>query len=119
VKDDRLYLLHIVESMERIAAYTAGGRDSYLSDRKTQDAVVRNLQTLAESTQRLAPDLKARHPEIDWVAIAGLRNVLVHDYLGVNQVRVWEIVEQSLPGLKHKVSAIQRELDAKNSGAPS
>lgn len=115
MKDDRLHLVHIRECIERIQAYTAEGRDFYLTDRKTQDAVLRNLQTLAESTQRLSPALKTHHPEIDWVAIAGLRNVLVHDYLGVNQVRVWEIVQQSLPDLKHKISAIRAELDATNS----
>lgn len=119
MKDDRLHLLHIVECIDRIESYTREGRDSYLADRKTQDAVVRNLQTLAESTQRLSPGVKAHHVGIDWVAIAGLRNVLVHDYLGVNQIRVWEIVENYLPDLKQKIAAIQRELDAGSNGVSS
>lgn len=110
MKDDRLYLVHMMECIERIEDYTAEGRESYLADQKTQDAVLRNLQTLAESTQRLSPALKSSHPEIDWVAIAGLRNVLVHDYLGLNQVRVWEILERSLPDLKQRISAMQSEL---------
>ncbi len=82
MKDDRLFLLHISESLERVEAYVAGGREVFFADTKTQDAVLRNLQTLAESTQRISESLKASRPEIDWRGIAGLRNILVHDYLG-------------------------------------
>jgi len=64
---------------------------------------LRNLQTLAESSQRLSEQLKASRPEIDWRGIAGLRNILVHDYLGISLPRVWEIVEVFLPQLKTAV----------------
>lgn len=99
MKDDRLYLLHINESLERIEEYVAPGREAFLSDHKTQDAVLRNLQTMAESTQRLSDELKATRPDIDWRGIAGLRNILVHDYLGISLPRVWEIVETFVPQL--------------------
>ena len=65
MKDDRLYLIHIRECIERIEQYTLGGKDAFFADTKTQDAVLRVLQTLAESTQRIADPLKARHPEVD------------------------------------------------------
>lgn len=103
MKDDRLYLIHIRESIARIEEYTAGGREAFFADRKTQDAVLRNLQTLAESSQRLSADLKAAHPEVDWRGISGLCNILVHDYLGINLVRVWEIVEHDLLVLKGQI----------------
>lgn len=103
MKDDRLYLLHISESLERIEEYVAEGRKAFFADRKTQDAVLRNLQTLAESTQRLSEPLRASRPEIDWRGIAGLRNILVHDYLGISLSRVWEIVEVFLPRLQAAV----------------
>lgn len=61
--------------------------------------MLRNLQTMAESTQRLSAELKAAHPEIQWRGLAGLRNILVHDYLGIDLGRVWEIVEQFAPQL--------------------
>jgi uncharacterized protein with HEPN domain len=70
---------------------------------KTQDAVLRNLQILAESTQRISPELKRDHPEIDWRGISGFRNVLVHDYLGVNLITVWGIIEGPLKELKEKM----------------
>lgn len=93
MKDDRLYLVHVLECIDRIERYTAEGKMAFMADERTQDAVLRNLQVLSESTQRLSADLKSAHPEVDWRGISGFRNVLVHDYLGINLIRVWEIVE--------------------------
>ncbi|MFN0105429.1 MAG: DUF86 domain-containing protein [Bryobacteraceae bacterium] len=76
-----------------------------------QDAVLRNLQILAESTQRISDQMKALHPEVDWRAIAGFRNVLVHDYLGINFVRIWEIVSVHLPALGSQMEAMRRAAD--------
>jgi uncharacterized protein with HEPN domain len=101
VKDDRLYLIHIKEAIERIEEYTQQGQEVFLDDRKTQDAVLRNLHTLAESTQRISKHLKDEHPQIDWRTISAFRNVVVHDYLGVSPERIWDIVEHDLPDLKH------------------
>jgi uncharacterized protein with HEPN domain len=106
VKDDRLYLIHVCESIGRIEEYTAEGREAFFADTRTQDAVLRNLQTLAESTQRLSADLKAAHPEVDWRGISGLRSILVHDYLGINLVRLWEIVERDFPLLKRQIETL-------------
>ena len=110
MKDNKLYLIHIIESIGRIQEYTREGKAAFLRDTKTQDAVLRNLQTLAESTQRLTPGIKESHPQVDWERIAGFRNVLVHDYLGINMVRVWEIVEHHLPDLKSRVESVLEKL---------
>jgi uncharacterized protein with HEPN domain len=106
IKDDRLYVVFIVECIQRIENYTQGGKDTFLADAMTQDAVLRNLHVLSESTQRLSETLKAQHPEVDWRVIAAFRNVIVHDYLGIDLQQVWDIVERDLPSLKLKVSAI-------------
>ncbi|MGD1104394.1 MAG: DUF86 domain-containing protein [Terriglobia bacterium] len=110
MKDERLYLIHIVECVTRIQQHTSEGKDVFMSDTKTQDAVLRNLQILAESTQRISRNLKAAHPEVEWSKIAGLRNILVHDYLGINLVRVWEILQHGLPELKNQVASILKAL---------
>ena len=110
MKDDRLYLIHIVECATRVEQYTSEGKDAFMSDGKTQDAVLRNLQILAESAQRISPNLKAAHPEVEWSKIAGLRNVLAHDYLGINLVRIWEILQHGLPELKNQVATILKAL---------
>jgi len=106
LKDDRLYLIHILESIERVEEYTSEGLEQFLADRKTQDAVLRNLQILAESTQRISKELKMAHPEIDWRGVSGFRNVLVHDYLGVNLITVWGIIEGPLKELEKKISEV-------------
>lgn len=110
MKDDRLYLVHILECIERIEEYVADGEVAFSKDRKTQDAVLRNLHTLSESTQRLSDGIKNQHPKTDWKAIAGFRNVIVHDYLGVNLRRVWEIVSEYLPALKIEVESMLKEI---------
>jgi uncharacterized protein with HEPN domain len=108
MKDDRLYLIHISECIERIESYIAGkGPQEFSDSTLLQDAVIRNLQTMAESTQRLSEDTKKREPGVDWLKIAGFRNVLVHDYLGIDIPRVWNILEKDLPLLEQ---AIQRML---------
>jgi len=111
MNEDCLYLVHISECIERIRHYTVEGRDAFFADTKTQDAVLRNLHTLCESTQRLSQPLKDRHPDVDWRSIAGFRNVVVHDYLGVDLQQVWSIVERDLPELEGRIEAILAELE--------
>jgi uncharacterized protein with HEPN domain len=113
MKNDLDYLGHILECLEWIQRFAAEGREAFFRDRKTQAAVLRELQTLAESTQRLSNSLKNQHPEIPWSNIAGFRNVLVHDYLGINFERVWEIMERDLPHLQAAIKAMRREADNK------
>ena len=110
MKDDRLYLIHIQEAIERIEEYTQDGEEFFLDDRKTQDAVLRNLHTLAESSQRISSTLKDQYPQVDWRILAAFRNVVVHDYLGISLNRVWDIVEGDLPRLKQSIAIILKTL---------
>jgi uncharacterized protein with HEPN domain len=105
-KDDRLYLIHIKECIDKIDRYSANGRAEFVGNTMVQDAIVRNLQTLAESTQRLSDKTKQRKAQVDWRAIAGFRNVVVHDYLGIDLDRIWHIIEFDLPGLKTDIDAL-------------
>jgi len=100
VKDDRVYLQHILRCISRIEGYTGGGREAFFSSSLVQDAVIRNLQTLAESTQRLSEARKSLRPEIDWKALSGFRNVLVHDYMGVDLEYVYRAISRDMPRLK-------------------
>lgn len=112
MKDDKLYLIHINERLQRIEKYIgAGGKDDFIADEMMQDAVIRNLQTMAESTQRLSGAMQDRYPEVVWLKIRGFRNLLVHDYLGVDIEGVWNIVENDLPKLKQAVDAMLKEPD--------
>ncbi len=84
MKDDRLYLIHIKECIERVKSHTEKGKENFFEDTKTQDAVLRTLQILAESTQRLSDLLKDKHQEVDWRGISAFRNVAVYGYLSID-----------------------------------
>ncbi len=86
MQDSRVYLVHIRDRINRIEAYTVEGKTAFFADLKTQDAVIRNLQTLCESTQRLPDAWKATRPEIDWRTIGDFRNVLAHQYLDIDLI---------------------------------
>jgi uncharacterized protein with HEPN domain len=107
VKDDGVYVDHVLDCIRRINEYCRGGETAFRESELIQDGVMRNLQTMAESTQRMSDHVRALHPEVDWRAIAGFRNVLVHDYLGINLDRVWEIVSVHLPLLRSQMEAMR------------
>jgi uncharacterized protein with HEPN domain len=89
MKDDTIYLRHILECIRRIEVNVVGGREQFMASHTLQDAVLRNLQTMTESTQRLSNTVKAAHPDVEWRRIIAFRNVLVHDYLGIDLERIW------------------------------
>jgi uncharacterized protein with HEPN domain len=103
MKEDVVYLRHMLECIRRIEEHSAGGRARFMGSHTLQDAVLRNLQTLAESTQRLSPALTDTHPAIPWRRIAAFRNVLVHNYLGIDLETIWDILQHDVPPLKRAV----------------
>ncbi len=109
MKDDTVYLRHIQDCIRRIEENVAEERDRFMASHTLQDAVLRNLQTMAESAQRVSDDLKAKHPEVEWRRIAAFRNVLVHDYLGIDIERVWEITQRDVPRLKQAILTMLEE----------
>lgn len=106
MKDDRIYLLHIRDAIDQILEYTTAGKDDFLVDRKTQDAVVRNLEIIGEATKHVSQPLKDSRPDISWKPIAGMRDKLIHDYFGINLQLVWDVVERDLPALSLKVGQL-------------
>jgi uncharacterized protein with HEPN domain len=110
VKDDKLYLIHITECIARIESYTALGRDAFLCSRMAQDAVVRNFEIMGEAAKRLSPSFRGEHSAVPWRRIAGFRDVLIHDYVGIDFDELWGIVENHLPGLKSQVEEILANL---------
>lgn len=103
MKDDRVYLAHVRDAIERILAYTGAGRTAFLADGKTQDAVVRNIEVIGEATKNLSPEIRDANPDIPWKRIAGMRDRVIHAYFGVDLDLVWEVVEDHLPALLARV----------------
>ncbi len=105
-KDNRVYIEHMLDCIHRIDEYVED-RDTFYQSRLVQDAVIRNLQVMAESSQRLSDESKSSFPEIPWREISGFRNVLVHDYLGVDLDSIWSVVEMELPQLEKALINLQ------------
>lgn len=114
MKNDLLYINHVLESISRIETYIAGKNyDDFCSNSMLYDAVLRNLQTLSESTQKISSAIKDGHCEIPWKDISGFRNILVHDYLeGIDEEAVWNVIVNDLPELKTSFSNLIKEVCA-------
>jgi uncharacterized protein with HEPN domain len=97
---DLVHLSHMIECINRVFEYCEGGVSSFRQSHLIQDAVVRNLQTMAVSRQRLSESTKAIASDVPWRAISGFRNIIVHDYLGVDLDMVWQVVSSDLPLLQ-------------------
>jgi len=110
VKDPAVFVRHALDCIERILEYTDGGRDAFISSGLIRDAVIRNLQVMCESVSRVSEDVRSIDPGIEWRGIAGLRNILVHDYLGVDNELVWQVVESRLPDLKSRLETLLTSL---------
>ena len=100
VQADRVYLNHMLECVARVLEYCEGGEAAFKQSHLIQDAVIRNLQVMAESSKRLSDATKALAPDVPWRAISGFRNIIVHDYLGVDLDVVWQVIATNLPDLR-------------------
>lgn len=110
MKDDKLYLLHSLECIKKIEEYTKGGKATFMKTKMIQDATVRNLQIMTESTQHLSSDLKKRYAALPWRQLSGYRNILTHDYLELNMERIWETIEKDVPDLEKGLTKILTDL---------
>ena len=106
MKDDRPYLEHILAAIRKIDSYTTDGRGAFMQNAMAQDAVLRNLEIIGEAAKRLSKETKDRRPDIPWRDVAGLRDVLIHNYMGVNLNRIWGVVERDLPPLRQGIEGL-------------
>jgi uncharacterized protein with HEPN domain len=109
-RDFRILLEDIVVAIDRIKSYTSGmDISSFAEDRKTIDAVVRNLEIIGEASNRVPKSVKQKYDNIEWHKIISVRNRIIHEYFGVDYEIVWEIITKSLDDLKVKISKILKE----------
>lgn len=106
-RTDRDFLSDIREAIRRIAAYTAGMTyEVFLTDTKTQDAIIRNLEIIGEATKKLSEGLRAKYPDVPWKSMTAARDRLTHHYFGVNLDIVWQIVTAELPKVASQLEKI-------------
>lgn len=102
-----VYLNDMLRACEKIARYGGGlGRESFAADERTIDAVIRNLEIVGEAAKRVPDDIRRLHPQIAWKRIAGMRDLLIHDYSGVDLDVVWDVVENKIPDLQRRLKEI-------------
>ena len=106
-KDNLFYIGHIKTCIEKIQQYTAGlSEEDFLNNALVQDAVIRNFEIIGEATKKLAPAFKEQYPAIPWRKIAGMRDKLIHDYIGVDLEAVWAVVTDILPTFLSQLNKI-------------
>lgn len=110
MKQPHVYLRHILECIDLVEEYVGADREAFLANRMARDAVLRQMQVMAESSQRVPDDLKAKYPAVEWRALAAFRNVLVHNYLGVDVEQALQAYEQNATVLRDAVQKLLNEL---------
>ena len=103
---DELFLRHMLDALARVETYTAVGQAEFMVTPHWQDAVMRQLEIVGEATKRLSDTLRTAHPDIPWRRIAGLRDVLIHDYMTVDIEAVWAVTQGDAPLLRQGLLAI-------------
>ncbi len=99
-RDYKVFLEDIIEASHKINEYTKTLTfGEFKSDNKTYDAVIRNLEIIGEAVKKIPENIRSRYPCIDWRRIAGLRDILIHEYFGVDAEIVWDVVKNKVPFL--------------------
>jgi len=113
-RDMRLYLYDIWESILNIEKYTqALTENEFYKNQMVQDAIIRRLGIIGEAAKNIEEDFRNKYPAIPWKKIAGLRDIITHEYFGVKLGRIWEIVKTDLPELKQKMTTIKEMKDTR------
>ena len=106
-RDYKVYAEDIIESIRRIREYTQGiSVQALKADTKTLDAVVRNLEVIGEAARSIPEQVRLAHPEVDWKNVVGLRNILAHEYFGIDADIIWDIIQHKLENLKESAQLI-------------
>ena len=115
-RDIRVYIEDILESITKIEQYTQTvNEQDFLTNTQVQDAVLRRLEIMGEAVKNIPQAFRNRYPHIPWKKIAGLRDVLIHEYFGVNMRRAWKVAKQDIFHLRNKLLQAQKDLADNNS----
>lgn len=111
MKDDLVFIEHILDSISAIETFSKGlTKERLVSDRLRQSAIIREIEVIGEAVKNVSKNLKAKHKEIEWKEIAGTRDSLIHHYFGVDLDIIWNIIKINLPRLKGEILRIKSEL---------
>ena len=115
MKDDRLYLHHMLDRCHRITRFVEPGRELFMASEEMQDAVIRNVEVIGEAAKRVSSEARGRLASLDWKSICGMRDVLIHDYIGVDLEEVWNVASARIPELQ---AVLEQFLADETPGSP-
>lgn len=111
MRNQKLYVYDILKAIDLIESFVSEMNfEDFKKDLKTQSAVIRQFEIIGEAVKKLDKNLTIKHPEVDWSAVAGMRDLLTHHYFGVDLDLVWESVTEDLPTFKKTMKAIEKEV---------
>lgn len=109
-KDPAIFLAHILDSIELIERYSKKlNKVKFLKNQSLQDAIIRRLEIIGEAVKNLSGSFKARYSEIPWKQMAGMRDILIHQYSSVDLLLTWKVVKEHLPPIKKKLLAALKQ----------
>jgi uncharacterized protein with HEPN domain len=106
VRSDRDRLNDILSAIQKISEHTGAGREEFLRDEMLQVWMIHHFEIIGESARSLSSELRGRHPEVPWSQVIAMRNILVHEYFGLNLEQVWMAAVRDLPELRRKVEQV-------------
>ncbi|UCE66739.1 MAG: DUF86 domain-containing protein [Candidatus Zixiibacteriota bacterium] len=110
-KDPRVLIEHVLECIDLIEDYLDGKtKNDFLESNQLQDAVIRRIEIIGEAVRNIPSDLKSNYKDIPWNEIAGMRDILIHKYFGVDLELIWEVVVSDIPDLKERFLRIRRDI---------
>jgi uncharacterized protein with HEPN domain len=109
-RDYKVYFEDIAEAIRKIRFFTKGlSLESFRLDVKTFDAVIRNLEIIGEAIKRVPEEIRSKYMDVEWKKIAGLRDILAHEYFGVDVEIIWDIIQNKLPVLEEQIKQMLEE----------
>lgn len=111
-KNAKIFLTHILDSINLVEEYIEGkGRSEFLKSKQLQDSVIRRIEIIGEAIKNIPNDIKEKYNQIPWKEITGMRDILIHQYFGVDLDLTWQVIDKDLPRLKRQISDISKKID--------
>ena len=111
-KNGKIFLTHILDSINLVEEYLKGkSKLDFLNSKQLQDSVIRRIEIIGEAIKNIPNDIKENYNQTPWKEITGMRDILIHQYFGVDLDLTWQVIDKDLPRLKRQISDISKNID--------